>query len=326
MKSKTIKILAILLTACVFLGVASCSGVGGGEEETTETTREPASVELSSLNSDESILQYFNALMAQINVNKAKLNYSSDYDPRGFECDNSAFASALPTIVKLMKKGFNDGLGAEVAYGDPINKLLPTKGTDVPLVLTMADVAIYQAPEDADEADKKNNGKPMIAVNADAFSRYEEASSRDAAAAANLPEGETMTTEYVEVDEDVRRITITLKDEIDPKVGEGLFGKIYDIPDRAKIAEEMSKLSEYVTYDGNYTAKYTGCSIYMEVSRATNEVIKVEFNRNIEVEVEVTGVGTLASLGTTTLKFVVNGADRYEFDYTDPNATTVVAE
>lgn len=320
MKSKTIKILAILLTACVFLGVTSCSSIGGGEEETTATTREPASVVLDTLNSDEAVLQYFNALMAQVNVSKAKLNYSSNYDPKGFECDNSAFASALPTIVKLMKKGFNDGLGAEVAYGDPITKFLPTKGTDVPLVLTMADVALNTNEED------KNFGKPMIAVNADAFSRYEEASSRDAAAAANLPEGETMTTEYVEVDEDVRKITITLKDEIDPKVGEGLFGKIYDIPDRAKIAEEMSKLGEYVTYDGNYTAKYTGCTIYMEVSRATNEVIKVEFNRNIEVEVEVTGVGTLASLGTTTLKFTVNGADRYEFDYTDPNATTVVAE
>ncbi|MBQ7101018.1 MAG: hypothetical protein IJN81_05250, partial [Clostridia bacterium] len=72
--------------------------------------------------------------------------------------------------------------------------------------------------------------------------------------------------------------------------------------------------------------KYTGCTIYMEIDRTTDKVIKVEFNRNIEVEVEVTGVGTLASMGTTTLKFVVNGCDRYEFDWTDPNATTAAAE
>ena len=94
-------------------------------------------------------------------------NLAKTYDPKDFECeDNATFKAALPTVVKLMKKGFNDGLGAEVAYGDPINKLLPTKGTDVPLVLTMADVAIYQAPEDADEADKKNNGKPFLFTDA----------------------------------------------------------------------------------------------------------------------------------------------------------------
>ena len=41
MKSTAIKVIALLLTACVFLGVTSCSLFGGAEEETTEaTTRE----------------------------------------------------------------------------------------------------------------------------------------------------------------------------------------------------------------------------------------------------------------------------------------------
>ena len=210
-----------------------------------------------------------------------------------------------------MKKGFNDGLGAEVEYGSPIAEYIPEKGTDAPLFLTMDDVAIDE-----------ETGKPVIAINAEAFSRYEEASSKAVVEAANLPEGETMTTEYIEVDEDVRKVTITLKDEEDPKAGEGFFGKIFNIPDRKKIADEMKALEGYLKYDGTYKAKYTGCSIYMEINRKTDEVIKVEFHRNIEVEVQVTGVGTLESIGTTTLKFVVGGTDRYELDWADPNAPT----
>lgn len=311
MKSTAIKVIALLLTACVFLGVTSCSLFGGAEEETTEaTTREAAATPL--MTADEDVLAYFNALMVKLNNGTAKLNYSSDYDPKDFECeDNATFKAALPTVVKLMKKGFNDGLGAEVEYGDPIAEYIPVKGADNALALTMADIALNE-----------ETSEPAIAINAEAFSRYEEASVRDAEAASALAEGETMTTEYVEVDEDVRKITITLKDEEDPKAGEGFFGTIFNIPDRAKIAEEMKALEGYVKYDGTYKAKYTGCSIYMEISRKTDEVIKLEFHRNIEVEVQVTGVGTLESLGTTTLKFVVGGTDRYELDWQDPNAPT----
>ena len=313
MKSTTIKIIALLLTACVFLGVTSCSLFGGGnEEETTEATTIASATKL--MTAPTEVLAYFNALMTKVNADKAKLNYSSSYDPNGFECDNETLKAALPTIVKLLKKGFNADLGAEIAYGDPISNLLPVKGTEKPLFLTLDDLA------------KNEDGTPCIAINAEAFSRYNEVSSKAAEEASLYEEGETYTTEYVELDEDVRKVTITLKDEIDPKAAEGLFGQIYNIPDRALIAEEMESISDYVKYDGTYTAKYTGCTIYMEINRTTDEVIKVEFNRNIEVDVEVEGVGTLASIGKTNLHFVVNGSDVYEFDWTDPNATTVAAE
>lgn len=298
MKSRTIKILALLLTACVFLGVSACNGTGGDDETTTEATTIASATPLMTEKAE--VLAYFNSLMASVKNGKAALNYSSDYNPNGFECDNATFKAALPTIVKLMKDGFNADLGAQVAYGEPLADIIPIKNSDAPLVLTEADIV-------------------DIAVNAEAFSRQAEEESK-----ASMDEN--YSAAEVVVDEDVRKITITLADASDPTAGAGLFGSIYNIPDRAKIAEEMNKASEYMTYDGTYSAKYTGCSIYMEIDRTTDKVIKVEFNRNIEVEVEVTGVGTLASMGTTNLKFVVNGTDRYEFDWTDPNATTVAAE
>ena len=295
MKSKTIKILALLLTACVFLGVTSCSGGSGAEEETTEATTIASATPLMTEKAE--VLAYFNSVMAAAKAGKAAVKYSSNYDPKGFECENATFKAALPTITKLMKDGFNADLGAEVAYGDSLADIVPVKG-GAALTLTEADIV-------------------DIAINAEAFAKLAEEESKLA------NDSEYSTESAIIVDEDVRKITITLADEADPQAGAGLFGRIYNIPDRAKIAEEMAKASDYMTYDGTYSAKYTGCSIYMEIDRTTDKVIKVEFHRNIEVDVTVTGVGTLEDLGTTPLHFVVNGADVYEFDWNEP---TTVAE
>lgn len=295
MKSKTIKILALLLTACVFLGVTSCSGGSGGEEETTEATTIASATPLMTEKSE--VLAYFNSVMAAAKAGKAAVKYSSNYDPNGFECENATFKAALPTITKLMKDGFNADLGAEAAYGDSLADIVPVKG-GAALALTEADIV-------------------DIAINPEAFAKLAEEESKLA------NDSEYSTESAIIVDEDVRKITITLADEADPQAGAGLFGRIYNIPDRAMIAEEMAKASDYMTYDGTYSAKYTGCSIYMEIDRTTDKVIKVEFHRNIEVDVTVTGVGTLEALGTTPLHFVVNGADVYEFDWNEP---TTVAE
>ncbi len=293
MKSTTIKVLAILMTFAVLLGVTSCSLTGENEEETTEATTVASITPLMAKDADAEILAYFNSLMQKINTGKAALKYSSSYSPSGFECENATLKAVLPTIAKLMQDGFNEGLGAEVAYGEPIAQLLPIKGTQAPLVLTMADVT-------------------EIAVNAEPYSKLAEEESKIA------EDAEYTTASPVIVDEDVRKVTITLRDELDPKAGAGLFGSIYNIPDRQLIADEMAKMSEYMTYNGTYSAKYTGCTIYMEIDRTTDNVIKLEFHRNIEVTATVTGAGTLESIGAQELKFVVNGADVYEFDWAEP--------
>ncbi len=301
MKATTLKILSLIMMFAVLIGVTSCSLTGGDEEETTEATTLASATPLMAQDATDEAIAYFNGLMAKINSGKAALKYSSDYNPGGFECENATLKAALPTIVKLMKDGFNADLGAEVAYGESLSDIIPVKNSIAPLALTAADIV-------------------EIGVNKEAYSRAAEEESKVA------EDAEYTTASPVIVDEDVRKITITLKDEVDPAAGAGLFGTIYNIPDRKLIAEEMAKASEYMTYDGSYEAKYTGCTIYMEVNRITDEVIKLEFNRNIEVTATVTGVGTLASVGTQELKFVVNGCDRYEFDWADPNAVTEAAE
>lgn len=330
MKSTTIKILALMLVVCSLFGAASCS-LFTAEEATTEP-RSDSAVKLEELAyykdnkqviNYQATVDYFNDLMAQLNSGeiKAKLNYSVDYNFNGFDSGNGELDAALRTLAKLMKDGFNAQYGTEddeLEYGDSFASILPVKGSDKPFVLKVSDVALYAVKEG--EEPMFEEGHTMIAINEEAFSRYEEASVRDAEAMKNDAKA---TTEYIELDEDVRKITITLKDETDPKAGANLFGEIYEIPDRQLIKTELDKLNKYVTYDGTYTATYTGCQIYMEIDRVTNQVIKLEFRRNIEVEMTVKGVEgneITGGLGETTLKFNVSGADVYEFDYTDPKA------
>ncbi len=314
MKSTAIKVIALLLTACVFLGVTSCSLFK--EEEPEETTTLPSATPL--MLEDEEVLAYFNAVMAKLKAGKASLKYSSSYDPKDFACEgNDAFAAGLPAVVKLMKDGFNADLGAEVAYNDPISKYIPNKNTDSALFLTMDDIRIDE-----------ETSEPIIHINREALSRFEEASSEaDVKISEYLAESKADKAEEVTVgvvlDEDIRRIEITLRDEADPQKGEGLFGKIFNIPDKKAIAEKMDLLKDSLTYDGTYKTTYTECSIYMEINRVTDEVTKLEFNRNIKVEVEVEGHGEVfGEMGTALLTFTVGGSDVYELDWNDPKATT----
>ena len=326
MKSTTIKILALLLTACVFLGVTSCSLFGGDDDgETTETTiksafalqdlyANPDTLEFS----DTAVIEYFNALMTSVNTTTGALNYSSSYNFGDFNCENATLKANLPVIVKLMKGGINDGLGAEVAYGEKFADLLPAKGSDVPLVLKLDDIL------------KNEDGKLAITVNADAHNRYNEVSSKAAEEASNYKKEEDIpTTEYVELDEDVRKITIALNCDIESATNpaEGsIFCQIFKHLDKKDVAEKMASMKDYMIFDGNYSITYEKCEIYMEINRITNEVIKVEFKREIRVTTTVTGVGKLASVGEQELTFLVSGNDTYEFNWEDPEATTVAGE
>lgn len=301
MKRTIIKAVALILAAICCFALASCSFKDTGEEQTTEP-KLPSKTELPS--AEEDALAYFNKLMKDLTDGKYAVNYSTQYKPGGFSCENCPeLAAALPTIVKLMN--FNDGLGGEVAADDAaglsdfIANVLPVKGEAAALELTLEDVA------------KDENGKYKISVNAEQFEQQSEEESR-AAADSNYE------AKDIDTDPDVRVITITLKDEKDPQTGESLFGKIFDLPDRSKIEKEFKKCESYLRMTGGYEADYSECTVRMEIDRLTDEVKVLEFGRGIDVKVNVRGEGTLESVGDQTICFRVGGADRYEFTRETP--------
>ena len=286
MKSLAVKVTAIILTAAVLLCVSSCSL--GGQTEEEETTLASATV----LPKEEAeILAYYNSVYAAAREGRAKMNYSRSYNPKGFDAEDKALASMLALVAQRMD--FGDA-AVEVPYGDSHSEEMPIRDSAEPLELTADDIV-------------------KIEINRDEFAQQAEEEEK-------LKKDEEYETQFINTDPDVRRVYIELKEETDPQAGAGLFGRIFALPDRSAIEQEMKKASDTLTYDGTYQAKYTGCTIYMEIDRLTDQVIKLEFNRSIEVTVDVTGVGTLESIGTQQLTFRVEGNDCYEFDWTAPEA------
>ncbi|MBQ2774824.1 MAG: hypothetical protein IJF40_02905 [Clostridia bacterium] len=128
--------------------------------------------------------------------------------------------------------------------------------------------------------------------------------------------------------EDNYELTIILNDEINPTQA-GVHGKAFNIPtdaDRQAILKEFQdKMKDYITISGIESLTYTECQIFCVIERETDKLISVEYSRNVKVGTTITGVGTLENMGPAPCSFTYKYAEKYSFDWTDPNAPTTEA-
>ncbi len=128
--------------------------------------------------------------------------------------------------------------------------------------------------------------------------------------------------------EDNYELTIILNDEVNPTQA-GVHGKAFDIPtdaDRQAILKEFQdKTKDYLSISGIDSLSYTECQIFCVIERETDKLISVEYSRNVKIGTTLTCVGTLEEMGTVPCSFKYSYAERYSFDWTDPNAPTTEA-
>lgn len=110
------------------------------------------------------------------------------------------------------------------------------------------------------------------------------------------------------VTELTRTVTIILKDA-DASV-EKAFSKL----DKAVILEEMKKSEEYFSVT-DFDVQYNACKIVAVFNAATDNLIEVTYEKNMIVDAPVTGVGTLAPLGTQALTFQCTNSMYYKFGW-----------
>lgn len=143
-----------------------------------------------------------------------------------------------------------------------------------------------------------------------------------------LTAADVKSAECVE-NEDNYEITIIFNDEENPTQA-GIHGKAFNIPtdaDRQAILDEFrEKMKDYISISGIDSITYTECQIFCVVERETDKLISVEYSKNVRIGTTLTGVGTLEEMGTVPCSFTYNYAEKYSFDWTDPEATTVAAE
>lgn len=120
----------------------------------------------------------------------------------------------------------------------------------------------------------------------------------------------------------IRTITVTLKSPAALDTVE----KAYDIGSVQDVLTEFEKAETYMTVTKEPVLTYKDCQIIITANVETDEVISIEYKKNIDVETEVTGQGTLAEVGAVPVTFRYESTVKYDLDRTNPAETTTMAE
>lgn len=118
-----------------------------------------------------------------------------------------------------------------------------------------------------------------------------------------------------------RVITLDLKSPTLPEVIE----KAYDMGSVDDVMTEFTKAEKYLTV-AEPTLQYKDCQIIITALVETDEVVSIEYVKNIDVKTEVTGQGSLESIGTVPVTFRYQNTIKYTIDRTNPAEETTLAE
>ncbi len=120
----------------------------------------------------------------------------------------------------------------------------------------------------------------------------------------------------------IRTIVVTLKNPVALATVE----KAYDIGSVQDVLTEFDKSDAYMDVTKEPVLTYKDCQIIITADVQTDEVLTIEYIKNIDVATEVTFNGTLADVGVVPVNFRYSSNVRYSLDRTNPAETTTMAE
>lgn len=110
-----------------------------------------------------------------------------------------------------------------------------------------------------------------------------------------------------------RTITLTLKSPTLPATIE----KAYDMGNVDEVMTEFQKAEKYLTVE-KPTLEYKDCQIIIVANVETDEVHTIKYVKNIDVKTNVTGQGSLESVGTVPVTLRYSNTIEYTIDRTAP--------
>lgn len=87
--------------------------------------------------------------------------------------------------------------------------------------------------------------------------------------------------------------------------------------DDKEILSHFDVINSVVTVN-SYSAQYGEGTIRATLKKEDNKLTELSLSRNVVVSTELTGVGTLADLGTVPLEFNYEATENYSVDWFDP--------
>ncbi len=119
-------------------------------------------------------------------------------------------------------------------------------------------------------------------------------------------------------------IVIKLNSEDNPEQDGSVYGKLYKIEKDEDILKNFDVVKDLMTAE-KYSAVYKSGTIKAVIDKASDHIVKLELARDINVTTEVTGHGTIESIGTVPLSFGYNSTANYELDWDNPGTEAIEA-
>lgn len=119
-------------------------------------------------------------------------------------------------------------------------------------------------------------------------------------------------------------IVLKINPEENPEQDSSVYGKLYNIKKDEDILANF-KVSESLMTAESYNASYQIGTVKAVLDKTTDHLVKLELAREVKVDTEVTGQGTLASVGTVPLSFTYSSNAHYELDWDNPATEDIEA-
>lgn len=254
----------------------------GGDEDTFNKVlalldeQEKASL---TANSDEA-LQYFINHIQKVKDDSPTTEYDesfwTDDETIKFSKDGEPSAKQLNTAVTFYKDLMLRKIDEQLLNGNT-EKDEPKKDIKDIVYLLGSDKACALTPDD------------VVSVYSSLTPTYTENSAE-----------EKVPTEYS------RTIKIVLKDNRES------VEKAFSMKEKEPILEELKKGSDYFSVN-DYNVDFNACTITATFNAVTDNLVNVTYDNNMIISSEVTGNGSLSTLGTQTLTF--NCTDRMYYAF-----------
>ena len=290
MNKKILAAISVILVFSFLFAFAGCSSTG--EEETTTSTtifvKTPLPTDITTSVDEES-----------------QVITDTTYTPDQLKANTA-------TIFEYFNLHINELKGAKAAVkmsqNKSIGKAKDAEGNDLP----MSENAYVNAAITSLDSYMLHNDGAEIAYGEDMVA-FMPVKGANYVSALTLEDIESATC----VDnENQRTITLTLKSPALPATIE----KAYDMGNVDDVMAEFKKAEKYLAVE-KPVLTYKDCQIIIVANVETDEVHTIKYVKNIDVETNVTGQGSLADMGTVPVTFRYSNTVEYTIDRTVPETT-----
>lgn len=293
MNKKIVAAIAMLLVSAMIFSFAGCSSTAEEETTTTIKAKTPLPTDITTSFDDESRVVTDTTYSPEALAANSKTIFEY-FNVRINETKNEKAAVSVKNERNISKSVDENGDSIKMSENEYINAAITTLDN-------------YMLPTQKDSIEY---GDDLVAFLPIKGQNYVSQLTMDEIDSATCVDSGTRRT-----------ITVNLKSPTLPATIE----KAYELDDVDKVLGEFKKAEKYLEV-GAPVVSYRDCQIIIVADVETDAIKEIKYVKVCDVAVDVTGVGTLAEIGTVPVKFCYTNTVSYGIDNTNPAETTTLAE